>query len=236
MFTFFRKPRSSGLGLELKPGDEHYRSFVGPPKNYDLVAAMAFNLLTCAGLRQGHKVLDVGCGSLRIGRLLIPYLNAGNYIGVEPNRWLVRDGILNEVGRDQIRIKRPVFSYRDSLNEFREPLKIDYALAQSVFSHCGQDLVLRWLRQVSSHLKVKGALFATFLIADTDHQGTGWLYPDNVRYRPETMARLASQANLKFTLLDWKHPGQSWALFAREGYDYSLLRDNTYAWNNLFDR
>lgn len=233
-FSFFRKPRSMGLGLELKAGDDHYRSFVGPPKNYDLVAAMVFNLLTCAGLRQGHKVLDVGCGSLRIGRLLIPYLNAGNYIGVEPNRWLIRDGIMNEVGRDQIRIKRPVFSYRDSLNEFSQPLNIDYALAQSIFSHCGIDLVRQWLQQVAPHLTPQGALFATFLVADTDYDGMGWVYPNNVRYRVETMAGLAAGAGLKFTLLDWKHPGQSWGLYAREAYDYSLLRGNTFNWNNLF--
>ena len=80
---------SDALGLELKAGDMQYRAFVGPPEDYDLISAMVFNLLTCLGLRQHHKVLDIGCGSLRCGRLLIPYLNKGNYFGVEPNKWLV---------------------------------------------------------------------------------------------------------------------------------------------------
>ena len=74
------------LGLGLKPGDPHYRAYVGPPEDYDLVAAMTFNLLTTLGLRQHHSLLDVGCGSLRIGRLLIPYLNRGKYFGIEPNQ------------------------------------------------------------------------------------------------------------------------------------------------------
>src|SRR5437879_7690102 len=78
------------LGLGLKPGDPHYRAYVGPPEDYDLIAAMTFNLLTTLGLRQHHSLLDVGCGSLRIGRLLIPYLNRGKYFGIEPNEWLVR--------------------------------------------------------------------------------------------------------------------------------------------------
>jgi cyclopropane fatty-acyl-phospholipid synthase-like methyltransferase len=56
------------LGLELKPGDSHCRAYVGPPEDYDLIAAMTFNLLTTLGLRQHHSLLDVGCGSLHIGR------------------------------------------------------------------------------------------------------------------------------------------------------------------------
>ena len=77
------------LGLGLKPGDPQYRAYVGPPEDYDLIAAMTFNLLTTLGLRQHHSVLDVGCGSLRIGRLLIPYLNQGKYFGVEPNEPII---------------------------------------------------------------------------------------------------------------------------------------------------
>jgi len=38
------------LGLGLKPGDPHYRAYVGPPEDYDLIAAMTFNLLTTLGL------------------------------------------------------------------------------------------------------------------------------------------------------------------------------------------
>ena len=75
------KTKTVGLGLDLNAGDEHYRAYVGPPADYDLVSAMVFNLLTSMGLRQHHRVLDIGCGSLRVGRLLIPYLNPKNYFG-----------------------------------------------------------------------------------------------------------------------------------------------------------
>src|SRR5438128_10037359 len=95
------------LGLGLKPGDAHYRAYVGPPEDYDLIAAMTFNLLTTLGLRQHHSLLDVGCGSLRIGRLLIPCLNRGKYLGVEPCVWLVDQGIKRELGEALSEIKRP---------------------------------------------------------------------------------------------------------------------------------
>lgn len=229
-------PSTTGTGLGLKPGDEHYRAYVGPPEDYDLISAMVFNLLTCAGLRQHHRVLDIGCGSLRIGRLLIPYLNAENYIGVEPNKWLVEDGIFNEVGEDLMRIKRPSFSFSSSLNEFSEPLDIDFAIAQSIFSHCSKNLIRAWLGQVSSHLKENGALFATFLIANEDYDGEEeWIYPGCVRFMPNTMAALAKEAGLEFEIIDWRHPRQTWAVFSKKQFDRALIAGGGIGWNRMMD-
>src|SRR5208337_4772210 len=101
-------------GIGLPEGTRHYRAFVGPPHRYDLVAAMQFNLLTALGLREEHYLLDIGCGSLRAGRILIPYLLPGRYHGIEPERWLLQAGIDAEVGNDPLRLKRPVFSHDTS--------------------------------------------------------------------------------------------------------------------------
>ena len=135
-------PDREDLGLGLKPGDPQYRAYVGPPEDYDLVAAMTFNLLTTLGLRQHHSLLDIGCGSLRIGRLLIPYLNRGKYFGVEPNEWLVDEGIRRELGETLVQIKRPTFFFSDSPDTISQAkIAFDFALAQSIFSHCGLELI-----------------------------------------------------------------------------------------------
>src|SRR5688572_4495446 len=97
-------------------GDRHYRAFVGPPATYDIIAASQFNLLTSLGLRDHHKLLDIGCGSLRGGRLFIPYLQPESYYGIEPEQWLVEDGIENEIGHDQIALKSPRFDYNAEFN------------------------------------------------------------------------------------------------------------------------
>lgn len=224
--------RAESLGLGLLPGDAHYRAYIGPPEDYDLVAAMTFNLLTTLGLRQHHTVLDIGCGSLRVGRLLIPYLNVGRYVGIEPNEWLITDGIAREVGADLVRIKQPRFVIGDGpegLDDAVAPL--DFAVAQSIFSHCGRDLVRRWMTGVAARLAPAGALAATYLPAGQDFDGEGWVYPACVEFRAATLAQIAADAGLVMTPLDWWHPRQSWALFHRPAFDASWFRDRPLTWN-----
>ena len=170
-----KKLGTESLGLEYKPGENHYRAYVGPPDNYDLISAMTFNLLTCIGLRQFHSVLDIGCGSLRTGRLLIPYLNQKKYFGIEPNEWLVQEGIKNEIGVDMTKIKQPTFSYKTSLEEIDNSILFDFAVAQSIFSHTGKKMLENWLTQISEHLTDSGILLATFLHSKEDTDKEGWI-------------------------------------------------------------
>jgi SAM-dependent methyltransferase len=223
------------LGLDRKPGDRHYRAFVGPPGDYDLVAAMSFNLLTVLGLRQSHAFLDIGCGSLRVGRLLIPYLNRGRYVGMEPERWLVEEGIEREIGRDLVRIKQPRFLFTADPAEIPPAddrgNAFDFALAQSVFSHSGLDLVRGWLAALRRRLRPTGALLATYLPGDADFAGSGWVYPSCVSYRPVTLADEARRAGFDWIPLDWAHPRQSWALWAGPAFDSRWIGDAPPSWN-----
>ena len=225
-------PDQEDLGLGLIPGDPQYRAYVGPPEDYDLVAAMAFNLLTTLGLRQHDSLLDVGCGSLRIGRLLIPYLNRGKYFGIEPNEWLVHEGIRRELGETLVQIKRPTFFFSDSPDTTTQAkVAFDFALAQSIFSHCGLDLIRGWLSAISRSLAQDGVLVATFLFGEEDSTQTGWIYPECVNYRPVTLERAAKDVNLRFEILDWKHPRQTWALFAAPGFNSTWFKDCPLTWN-----
>jgi SAM-dependent methyltransferase len=228
---------SEDLGLGLKPGDSHYRAYVGPPEDYDLIAAMTFNLLTTLGLRQHHSLIDIGCGSLRIGRLLIPYLNRGKYFGVEPHEWLVAEGIKCELGETSVEVKRPTFFFSDSPNVvLQAKIPFDFALAQSIFSHCGLDLIKGWLSAVSRSLAPGGILLATFLPGDEDAPQTGWVYPECVNYRTVTLERAAAEVNLRFEILDWKHPRQTWALFAAPKFDSSWFKNQALSWNAALER
>ena len=228
---------AESLALDARPGDAHYRAYVGPPRDYDLVAAMGFGLLVHLGMRQQHRVLDIGCGSLRIGRLLIPYLNRGGYTGLEPNGWLVEEGIEREVGRDQVRIKAPEFVVADTARSLiARGARFDYMLAQSIFSHTGPDLLDRWLGEAAQLLDDAGTLVATYLEGDEDPAETGWIYPGCVLFRRDTMDAMAARHGLQFVPLDWHHPRQRWALFAKPGFDAAWYRDRALSWNACFAR
>jgi len=212
---FIQDQRGRGIGLSA--GTRHYRAFVGPPHNYDLVGAMQFNLLTALGLREEHYLLDIGCGSLRVGRLFIPYLLPGRYHGIEPERWLLQEGIAGEVGHDLLRVKRPVFS-NDAcfrLSQFQQPF--DFILAQSIFSHAAAAQVRCCLAEARRVMKPTTIFAATFLRGTTDYEGADWQYPDCVTYTLERMQSLAADAGLVCELLDWPHPNnrQSWVCLVR---------------------
>lgn len=83
-------PFAAGRAVRLRCG--HGRSasssrtiapFTGPAEQYDLIGATQFALLYVLRLREHHRLLDIGCGSLRAGRMLISYLRPGGYTGVD---------------------------------------------------------------------------------------------------------------------------------------------------------
>ena len=211
---------SDSESKRLQAGEAHYRAYVGPPSQYDLMGAMQFRLLSSLGLREFHKVLDFGCGSLRAGRMLIAYLQPECYYGVEPNRWLVDDAIERQLGQDIIRLKSPRISdSRDFSMPFRD-VEFDFILAQSVFSHTGLDLMARILAEFVQGLSPTGIVAATFsatkAAAHTGVPSAGWVYPKCVRYQTATIIEAAEKVGLAVVEIPFFHPRQRWFLMSRE--------------------
>jgi len=216
-----RKPDRSGTTDSTGPS--LYRSYVGPPENYDVAAAMQFNLLTFLGLRDDHYLLDVGCGSLRAGRLFIPYLRPGRYFGVEPEQWLIEEGIQNEVGRDLIRIRQPKFSNDPDFTLTAFGQQFDFILAHSVFSQSSQTQMRRCLSEAKKAMQPSGMLAATYFKGDANYVDEEWIHAGRSSFRPDLMDRLAGEQALVCKHLDWPHPhGQSWVVFATSSGASSL--------------
>lgn len=212
-----RRGSRSDRGVDLQPGDRHYRAFVGPPDRFDLMGALQFSLLTALGLREEHYVLDIGCGSLRAGRLLIPYLLPGRYHGVEPERWLVRQGIAKELGRGIRRVKRPVFSHSSSFEFASFGRTFDFLMAQSVFSHAPVRDIRRCLREAAGVMDADSIFAATFFEGGEDYAGDEWVYPGCVRYKPGSFTRLVEEEGLACHPVEWPHPEQTWVLITLPG-------------------
>jgi SAM-dependent methyltransferase len=201
----------------LRPGDDHYMAYVGPPAQYDFMGATQFRLLTALGLRASHRVLDVGCGSLRAGRLLIPYLDRGRYFGIEPNMWLVEEAIERELGRDLIRIKQPRFDANDSFQADAFGERFDFIVAQSIFSHTAGELATTALASLRQALAPGGLIACTFVespASERHEHAARWTYPGCVRFTREEVATFFTAAGLHGQRLDWFHPRQTWYLGA----------------------
>ncbi len=206
------------LGQGLPSGSPHYRAFVGPPDKYDLVAAMQFSLLAALGLREWHYLLDIGCGSLRAGRLFIPYLLPARYYGIEPETWLVEEGIRRELGQDQIVLKRPSFRHDARFDLAAFGRSFDFVIAQSIFSHASQAQIGHCLRAVRSVMAPKGVFAATYVEGTDNYSGDAWVYPGCVKYASAFFRQLVENAGLACFPLRWKHPnGQKWLAIVHPG-------------------
>lgn len=201
-----------------------YRAFVGPADQYDVIGAAQFALLYALGLREHHRLLDIGCGSLRGGRMLIPYLAPGGYVGVDPNAWLVDAAIEEQLGRDVVTVKRPVFDHSDDFS-LAHLGRFDHVLAQGVATNTGPRLLRRLLAAIESTLAPTGLAAVTIIHPGTgdhdavevglqDRDAPDWRYPGCYSYDRSQIAGAIDAAGLVGRPIDWFHPRHQWWLLA----------------------
>jgi hypothetical protein len=109
-----------------------YRAAVGGMWN--VIGPLQFEFMKKQGLRPEHRLLEIGCGSLRAGRFFITYLNPRCYMGLDGDEPLVHAGLAGEIDPPTIKEKQPEFAF-NSVFQFPFERKPDFALAQSVFTH-----------------------------------------------------------------------------------------------------
>jgi hypothetical protein len=143
----------------------------------------------------------------------------------------VDEGLAQELGREIVALKKPQFFCTDSVAQMGQIEKFDFAMAQSIFSHCGPDLLQQHLTDIFAALSPTGALLATFVKGEASSGELGWVYPGCVTYTEQSMAQAANACGYEFVMLDWLHPRQSWALFAKSGFDTRWLLGRALTWN-----
>ncbi len=200
--------------------DIDYKSYVGPRKIYDICGASQFSLLVKWGLREYHTLLDYGCGSLRAGKLFIPYLMKDKYSGYEPNEHLIAAGVKNEIGLDMLKIKRPHFVYIPSknLNLYKEfECIFDCVLIHSIFSHAPLDMIDSILRNIHDVTNDCSHIFCTYIEGNNNYKGEEWQYPEGITYTRNKMISIFKNHRFKYHFLKWKHPGnQQWVRLCKE--------------------
>lgn len=215
--------------MHLKAGTGHYRAYVGPPKRFDFLSASQFGLLFMLGLNERHKVLDFGCGSLRLGRLLIPFLQEKGYYGIEPNKWLIDDGFEYELGHDALGLKQPQFAYNDDFDCTVFDTQFDFIIAQSILTHAGPDLAKLFLASARKALGDQGVFLASLKLGQhpkLEAPGPGWHYPYNIQYSKALIGELLTESGLHWKEIAWFHPGASWIVAARDEAQAQAICDH----------
>ena len=116
-------------------------------------------LLLDHGLTRRDHVLDLGCGTLRGGLHLIDFLEAGRYIGVDPNAALLAHGerLVDAAG---LRAKSPKLAGLDSMVQ-SPPGPMDLVLTQSVLNHLDANQIVRTVQRVGAWMAPGGLWIGT---------------------------------------------------------------------------
>lgn len=132
----------------------NYKEFVGPLEAYEYHGLCQKQLLLKIGLKPNHKFLEVGCGGLRLGRLLIDYLNPNNYIGIEPMKSILDEAIKEELNDKLIKLKKPKFFNYSDFNFYDENDYLfsiqNFIIAFDVFFHCGKSQLELFLKNINN--------------------------------------------------------------------------------------
>jgi SAM-dependent methyltransferase len=198
-----------------------HRVFVGG--NGDLwqrIGQLQFDFLHSRGLQPDHTVLDFACGSLRAGLHLVPYLEAGNYLGFDKSFDLIALGIAEELGVPTFLEKRPQFVVNSRFDLSELPKRPDFAIAQSIFTHLTPADTRRAFSAISAISAPHTQLFATFFLREPDSPPNP---PDShsrlcFYYGTEEMRAFGTSSGWRMEYIgNWGHPrNQVMCRFTRE--------------------
>ena len=137
-----------------------HRRYIGGM--WDEIGTLQYDFLTNQGLKPEHVFLDIACGSLRLGVKLIPFLEPGNYLGIDKEETLIDSGIQEEIGPALNEKKHPSFVVSTSFEFEKFNKKPDFAIAQSLFTHLPSSIINQCFSKLRSFTKKDFIFFATY--------------------------------------------------------------------------
>jgi len=191
---------------------------------WDTVGQLQFDLLVREGLEPRHRLLDIGCGSLRGGVHFIRYLDRGNYTGIDKSAERLSAGRDLELPAAGLVAKEPLLEVVDDFDFARLGQSFDYAVALSLFTHLPIELIKTCLINVDRVLAPGASLYATFLEIQSDDQRRSidrserlYAKDPNVWFAFDDLAAACEGTGLEAEYVgDWGHPrDQKLAVFTK---------------------
>jgi hypothetical protein len=143
--------------------NKKHRSLVGLA--WDPMGALQLKLLQDNGLSPEHKVLDIGCGCLRAGVKIIPYLEPDHYFGIDARQPLLNVGFKRELKRLELdtRMSRENL-YTSAVGEHVRLAEnsIDAGLCIQVMTHYQLNFLRIILENSAKYFKSGAKLYVSF--------------------------------------------------------------------------
>ena len=117
------------------------------------------SFLKSAGLKPEHRLLDLGCGTLRGGLPMIAYLDRGHYTGIEAREDVLAEG-RKELAESGLKGKAPVLLHTNNPNELEVSTRFDFVWAFSVLIHMTDEILFDTLKFVSQVIADDGLFYA----------------------------------------------------------------------------
>jgi hypothetical protein len=134
--------RSRPVELQKKAEALGATTFLGVPvPNFELTGSEHFIYLLAAGLTPQSKLVDLGCGVLRLGYWLIHFLDPLCYCGIEPHPQRLAMGIDTILEAEVREFKRPRFHSTADFDTSVFGEKFDFFLAYSIWTHASKQQI-----------------------------------------------------------------------------------------------
>jgi SAM-dependent methyltransferase len=131
---------------------------VGPVEFWKMKRDFQMAFLRSQGLQAGHRLLDIGCGTLRGGIPIIAYLDPGHYWGIEVRPSVLAEG-LKELCDAGLEDKSPTLIVGD-IGAIEIPVRLDFVWAFSVLMHMTDEIVEATVAFVARQIRSGGAFYA----------------------------------------------------------------------------
>jgi len=183
-----------------------HRRYVGGL--WDPVGRLQLEFLVHRGLLPHHAFLDIGCGALRGGIHLIPYLDPGNYFGMEKQAGLIQAALTEEISPEVVAARKPRLVVSADFDFARFGTRFDCALAHSLFTHLTAAEVMRCLRGLRPCMAPDGHLWATFLECERPRENPSVSHDHGrFEYTRAQMAAFGTEGGWSMEYVgDWGHP------------------------------
>ncbi len=166
------------------------------------IGRLQFDYLLRHGLRPHHRMLDIGCGNLRAGRLFIDHLDTGNYYGIDISPAILL-AAQDTLVREGLQAGLPHLMLADDLTfAFLPDGHFDVVHAHSVFSHSPRRVIEECFAHVGRILAPGGFFDLTFDRTEgEEHQ----VLHEDFYYRTDTLVELAARHGLTARFMaDWE--------------------------------